>query len=143
MTILVAKIGAALLALTLIITALIAMQVQDLVVGSVTVGNEYNATTTGDFVSGGGTEFLGVLKSKGGAIGSVVLTGTAAGSITFFNATTSDVGARASSLSTSSIQLIHIPASTAVGTYVYDVSFPIGILIQTIGAQPTTTMTGR
>ena len=142
MTILVAKIGAALLALTLIITALIAMQVQDLSLGSVTVGNEYNATTTGEFVSDSSTASIGVLKNRGGVIGSVVITGTG-GSITFFNATTSDIGARASSLSTSSIQLIHIPASTAVGTYVYDVSFPIGILIQTIGAQPTTTITWR
>ena len=54
MTILLAKIGAALLALTLIITALIAMQVQDLSLGSAPSGLASTvSTSTGPTVSTG------------------------------------------------------------------------------------------
>ncbi len=101
MTILLAKIGAALVALTLLLSSLLVMQVQDLSLGSVTVGNEYNATSTGEFINDSSTKMVGVIKARGGVIGQITVTDAAAGSINFYNATTSNVDLRDSSQSTS------------------------------------------
>jgi hypothetical protein len=112
-------------------------------VGSIAPGDAYQATTTstGRFASG-----ITNLCSVGGAVGSVVVTGAAAGQINLYNATTSATSGttgRAASVSTSSIWAINIPVSAAAGTYVFDEIFDTGIVLEVLGTIPTTTITYR
>lgn len=117
--------------------AIIALLGGGYTLGSVERGHEYQATTTsaGRFNSGPTT-----LCTTGGVLGSVVITGAAAGVINFFNATTSHTGGRAAS---SSILLASIPASAAAMTHTYDAVAPIGLLVDIAGTMPTTTITYR
>lgn len=110
--------------------------------GSVGITGEYHSTSTGEFISNSSTYSLGIIKNEGGTVGSVVITGTGAGKMNFYDATTTDSTLREVS-ATSSIQKISIQESTAVGTYTYDAIFKDGIILEIIGAQPTTTITWR
>ena len=145
MTILVAKIGAALVALTAIVSALFAMQVQELSLGSVSVTSEYTSTSTAlDAVYGAQTSTEFLIKSGRGTFGSFVITGADTGVVNFYDATTTDVTARAASKATSTLLLASFPESTVAGTYVLDVIFKDGLLMFVEqGNMPTTTITWR
>ena len=110
-------------------------------VGSVSVSDEYISTMTGED-SGFGATVSTNLKPAPGVLGSVTITGTATGELIFYNSTTSDVTLRAGATSTLPI-LAHIPASLAVGTYVFDIEANIGLIVEVLGTQPTTTVTYR
>lgn len=108
-------------------------------VGSVTVGNEYNSTTTP--VSGYASKLL---KGGYGALGSVVITGSGTNAFDLLNATTSDITKRASTKTTSSLILARFPASVATGTYTFDITFTDGLLLDvTTAGTGTTTITYR
>lgn len=110
--------------------------------GSVSVSDEYNATSTGEFLTTTGTSAILYLKSQQGALGSIVVNGAAAGEIFVYDATTTDNNLRAS-VATSSIMRVNIPLSAAAGTYTYDITMGTGIIVEVIGTAPTTTITSR
>lgn len=109
--------------------------------GSVVQGNEYVATTTKSAT--GVTLTDRTLKTVGGVVSQVTITGAAAGQVTLCNATTSNASLRASSQATSSLTCINIPASTAAGTYIFDAEFPLGIILDTESTAPTSTILYR
>lgn len=107
--------------------------------GSTARGSEYQGTTTTQ-----GTWLAdGQLQSVGGTLGSVVVTGSQAGTINIYDATTSSILLRAANLSTSSILLATLPANAATSTYTFDRSFYYGLLVNIVGTVPTTTITYR
>jgi hypothetical protein len=114
--------------------------------GSVEVASEYYSTTT-DSVALHPEER--VLKSMsggtiGGSVGQVTITGAGAGRIELYNATTSVAANRAAQYSTSSILIASFPASAAAGTYTFDATFDVGLLLVTPDAvAPTSTVTWR
>ena len=112
----------------------------DTQIGGVTVGNEYNGTTT--FPTNG---TFGTLKVGTGALGSVTITGAAAGIFSLYDATTTDVTKRTDTVATSSlVKVANFPTSAAAGTYVFDRVFNLGLLfVQDQGTQGTSTITWR
>jgi hypothetical protein len=89
--------------------------------GSVGEGGTYKPYYT----PSGGANYK-VLKTSPGTLGSVVITGAGAGSITLYDATTTDVTKRA--LATTSLTVVaQLPASTAAGTYTFDANFYKGL----------------
>jgi hypothetical protein len=108
-------------------------------IGGVTVGNEYNATTT--FPTTANVDKL--IKTGGGTFGSVVI--TSAGNVAFdiLNATTTNITQRGN-LATSSILIASFPIGTAAGTYVFDTNFNFGLLYDvTAGTYGTSTILWR
>ncbi len=117
---------------------------QDSPLGGVTVGNEYNATSTAANSVYGGLTTDKLLKTGWGSFGSVIITGANTGIVNFYNATTSNVLARTNQTATSTILIASIPASTTAGTYIFDVVFTDGLLLELeSGNMPTTTVTWR
>ena len=105
--------------------------------GGVNRANEYLSLTA--LPSGANTRQL---KTEPGALGSVIITGSAAGDLTLYNATTSSVLKRA--LATSSLQVLaNFPLSSAVGTYTFDAVATDGLLAVFSGTQGTSTITYR
>lgn len=101
--------------------------------GSTLMGNDYIATSTRTV---SGTSMVdGMVKTTAGSLGSVVITGAEAGSITLYNAT--------SSTDIEKELLTTIPLSAAAGTYVFDISFPNGLYVDLNGTVPTSTITYR
>lgn len=111
----------------------------DKVLGSTSRGSEYQATTTtaGSFLP----EQL--LQTGGGTLGSVIITGAAAGVINIYDATTSNVSLRTNQPASSSILLATFPVSAAAGTYTFDRVFFTGLYVSVVGVMPTTTVTFR
>jgi hypothetical protein len=109
----------------------------DTAFGSVTMGNEYHASTTKNF-AGATMPNLSVLNTGPGALGSVVITGAGAGTINIYDATSTvtNTGWPTTTIAT-------IPASAAAGTYTFDVIYQKGLLIEILGAYPTSTITYR
>lgn len=109
--------------------------------GSVPTGQEYYSTTTV------ATSFppIRLLKTGGGSLNSVVITGAQTGAIDIYNATTSNVTQRTGQKATSTILLAQFPASAAAGTYTFDSTFTDGLLIVTASSPsvPTSTITWR
>jgi len=116
--------------------------VRETIVGSVQRSGEYHSTSTGSYTSLL-TNPVVALKSGVGTLGSVTITGANTGVMHFFNATTTDVNDRTGNLSTSSIWLGSIPASTAAGTYTFDTVFFDGLFVEIVGTPPTSTITFR
>jgi len=108
--------------------------------GSVERGNGYQATTTNS-ISGQALERT--LKAYPGEFAQLTITGAAAGSINFYDATTSDATARDVSQATTSILIASFPASTAAGTYTFDMTFFRGLLMIQEATAPTSTVTWR
>ncbi len=132
----IAILGIALLAM---ISAFLMFGQANPVLSSVETGQEYNATTT--FAASAPAQRL--LQTGYGALGSVVITGDNTGTITFYNATTSNVSARTGNVATSSILIADFPASSPEGTYTFDVTYTTGLLMITSGAPATSTVTWR
>lgn len=99
----------------------------------------YMATTTSTGTFANQT----LLKTGQGTLGSVIITGAAAGQILILNATTTNINLREASKATSTIRLLDIPASAAAGTYSADVAFTDGLVVSILGTQPTTTITWK
>ena len=115
----------------------------EVVFGGVPVSSEYLATTATSSVSG---TFANprLLKTGGGALGSVTITGAGTGILLLVDATTTDINARTGQRATTTITLAEFPASTAAGTYVFDAQFNDGLILTRLsGAGPTSTITFR
>jgi hypothetical protein len=106
--------------------------------GSVVVGNDYQATTTN-----AASTAIRTIKSGAGSFGSLVITGDNTGTMTFYNATTSNVDLRTGNKATSSITIADFPASSPEGTYTFDAEFTDGLLVVTTGAPATSTVIWR
>lgn len=106
--------------------------------GSTIQGSEYQGTTTtaGNFLND-------VSLNAGQTLGSVVITGAAAGTMDLYDATTSNVNLRTGNLASSSILLASFPTNAAVGTYTFDRIARYGVYVHIVGAMPTTTITFR
>jgi len=88
--------------------------------GGVTVGNEYNATST-DGMSG--IDDTGLIIGKPAALGSiVVLASSTAGTVTFWNAT--------STTDTASTTIFTVPTNMPENTYIFDLITPRGLSIR-------------
>src|SRR3990167_1157347 len=87
--------------------------------GSVSVSNEYNATSTKNAFTGSSTiPNYYALKTVGGSLGSVIITGANTGTINLYDATTT-----IPNTAWATTTLVSIPASTAAGTYTFDINF--------------------
>jgi len=129
---------------TLVVVALFVGDVVSINVGSVVQGNDYHATSTASNAVYGAFTGDKVLKSRPGSLGSVVITGANTGIVNFYNATTSDVTKRTGNKASSTQLMVSIPASTAAGTYTFDVEFTDGLLVELeSGLMPTSTITFR
>jgi hypothetical protein len=110
--------------------------------GSTVDGNDYFATSTRTIVGTSNVANHTVLKSTGGAVARVTITGANTGIIRLWNATTTNVTLRKSA--TTSLQWIEIPASAAANTYDFDAVFSDGILYELVsGNAPTSTIVWR
>lgn len=111
--------------------------------GSIDSESGYLSTSTRSMLNGTALPNSTVVKNGPGMLGSVVITGAAAGPMTFYNATTTDVNKRTGNNSTSTIMIATFPASTAAGTYTLDVTFTQGLIYEFSGTAPTSTITYR
>lgn len=102
-------------------------------IGSVDQAGEYQST----FVSTGYTD-LTVIKNGAGTLGSVVLTGAAAGVLNLYDATSTVNNAQWATTT-----LASFPISAGTGTYTFDVIFQKGLLIDYVGVVSTSTITWR
>jgi hypothetical protein len=109
-------------------------------VGSIQDGMAYTSTTT----STGRFAQTQVLKVGPGTLGSVVITGAAAGAINLYDATSTSILQRSPTIASSTILLANMPASLVGATYTFDVAFDDGLIFELIsGTMPTTTITWR
>ena len=118
----------------------------DIQPGSVTQGNEYYATSTAPALTGFmSTVNPRLIKGGYGALGSVIVAkaGSPGGSMNFYDATTTDATKRSAGQATSSIILASIPTDLAAGTYVFDITFTRGLLMDWSGTIGTSTITYR
>lgn len=103
----------------------------------VNYGSEMQSTTTRNFA--GTALTTRVLKAEPGALGSITITGANTGIIRIYDQDT--LGAHAAYPTTT---LAEIPASTAAGTYVFDVIATRGIVYEVVsGLAPTSTISYR
>ena len=107
--------------------------------GSISVGSSYQSTTT--YSNGAAvTPNWRVIKEGQGVFGSVVITGATAGTMRFYDATST-----VTNTEWPTTTLAVFPASTAVGTYTFDSNFFKGLLVEfsSLILVPTTTVTFR
>ena len=107
------------------------------VFAGVPIGNEYHSTSTRAFngnILTNGT----VLFSGSGALGTVTITGANTGIITLYDATSTVTNTQWATTT-----LAQFPASTAAGTYVFDVIVQKGLYFEYSGLAPTTTISFR
>jgi hypothetical protein len=109
--------------------------------GSVSVTDEYQATSTRNAFDGtpnGGISTGKVLCTGPCTLGSIVITGADVGVIEFYDATST-----AQHTDYATTTLVSISASTAAGTYTFDLQASRGLLYRVVGTAPTTTITFR
>lgn len=105
--------------------------------GSVTVGNDYLATST----PSDQPVTDGLIRQGWGTLGSMVIEGAGTSEFWLLNATTSLANTKAA---TTSILLAVKPVSMAAGTYIYDVSYTRGLYLDVItSGTGTSTITYR
>lgn len=107
--------------------------------GSVQDGHAYSSVTTAT----GLTTNKDLLKLGSGTLGSVVITGAAAGTFEFYDATTTNATLRTITATTSLTKLASFPTNAAAGTYVFDTAFSQGLIVAFTSTQGTTTITFR
>lgn len=113
-------------------------------VGSIIQSQEYVATSTAQNTVYGAFSNDRTIKSGRGSLGSVIVTGANTGILNFYDATTTDITARTGNKATTSLLMLSIPASLAAGTYVFDIGFNDGLMLELeSGNMPTTTITYR
>ena len=107
-------------------------------VGSITTGQEYNATTT----RMSGSWIDATIKRGYGSLGSVIITSAGDANFILLDATTT--ANRIDNFATSTKTLATFPANAAVGTYTFDVTFTDGLTREVVtGDNGTTTITFR
>lgn len=98
--------------------------------GSVPVGNQYQSTTTPAVATG--TNLCparsGMASSTTGVLGAVNILKSGGGTLTVYDATTTDVTKRAN-MASSSLRLADFNASPTAGSYHFDTEFKYGLLI--------------
>jgi len=97
--------------------------------GSVVTGSEYNSTTTSATFPDNN-----VLKLGSGSLGSVIITGTSPGSVTVYDATSTDDLSRV---------LANFQTTATPGTYTFDSVFSLGLLVASTDGTGSTTITWR
>lgn len=102
---------------------------------------EYVSTTTTVSINNFQPENL--IQSGAGTLGSIVITGAAAGTMNFYDATTSNINLRTGNTATSTILKASFPASAAAGTYTLDTLVTNGLYVSIVGTMPTSTITYR
>jgi hypothetical protein len=107
-------------------------------VGSVSEGSAYNSINTNTASSN-----KDLIKLGYGTLGSVIITGAAAGTFEIYDATTTNSVLRTVVATSSLIKLASFPTNAAVGTYTFDTAFTQGLIVAFTGAQGTTTITLR
>jgi hypothetical protein len=122
----------------IIIAGIIGYQLNqpDQFISSVQRGGEYHAN------SNVVTSVSGVISANPATLGSVIITGTG-GEMTIYDATSTNATLRTVSATTSLPILANFPASTAVGTYTFDVRSSYGLLKVIDGVSGTSTLTWR
>lgn len=105
---------------------------------SVSQGSEYQGTTTSQ-----GRFLADAVLPANSSLGSVIITGPAAGVINLYDATTANPSLRAASMGSSTILLASFPLNAATGTYTFDRVIFNGLLVNIVGTVPTTTITFR
>jgi len=106
-------------------------------------GNEYQEINFAASNAYGASTTAGTIKTGYGSLGSVVITGAAAGVLNFYDATTTNSAKRDATQATSTLLVASLPASLAAGTYTFDVTFSRGLIVDIIGTAPTSTVTFR
>lgn len=99
--------------------------------GSVEVGNQYQSTTTPAVADETNLCLAGIgyASSTTGVLGSVNVVSSGAGTLSIYDATTTDSTKRTSSQATTSIRLVDFPASPTAGSYHFDIEFKRGLLV--------------
>jgi hypothetical protein len=107
---------------------------------SVITGDEYVATSTYAALP----QPVRTLKAGYGALAQVTITGANTGTMTLYDATTSNASLRTGQTATSSLTVLaDFPASVAAGTYTFDARFSSGLLLSGSGLLATSTITYR
>lgn len=98
-------------------------------IGSVPVANEYQSTTTD-------ATFLNTAKlldTGSGSLANINITTVGTGTLTLYDATTTDITQRASNLSTSTIILAKYQVTTGTGSWQIDSVYRNGLMAEFIG----------
>lgn len=121
------------------------MSVQSIAEASVSVTDEYMATSTAtNAVYGATVTGSSVIRTGTGSLGSFVITGANTGIINFYDATTTDINKRTGNKATSTILIANFPASVAAGVYTFDAVYSTALYIDLIaGNMATGTVTYR
>ena len=109
------------------------------VLGSISDSNAYEALVTATGI----TANKDLIKTGSGTLGSVVITGAAAGTFEIYDATTTNSTLRTITATSSLKKLASFPTNAAAGTYTFDVAFTQGMIVAFTGTQGTTTITWR
>jgi hypothetical protein len=111
--------------------------------GSVIQSQEYYSTSTVWFNGGNGnTRADWVIKKSRGSLGSLIVTGAGNLAYNLYNASSTEF--TDSNIASSTALLVSVPASMAVGTYVFDLDFSNGLLLDVVsGTVASTTITYR
>ncbi len=99
--------------------------------------------STGIFRAQNQSGNLDNIKTYGGILDKVVITGAATGVINFYDATTTNASIRFPQATSSLRVIASFPASTAADSYPVNVAFTNGLISEIIGTTPTTTITYR
>lgn len=111
-------------------------------VGSVTVGNEYSSTST---PTGLGAWTDGLIREGWGSLGSVVVTKAGDTEYVLYDATsTRGIATSQGGVGSSTAQLFRVSENLVAGTYVLDVTYNRGLLLEVErGTTGTSTITFR
>ena len=108
--------------------------------GSAVVGNDYHATGTAPYE---GIVEDRLIKGGYGSLGSVIVTKAGDAEFALYDAT-STAALNADNFASSTQHIATFPASLAVGTYVFDVEFNDGLVLEVVtGDTGTSTITYR
>lgn len=102
---------------------------------SVVAGNEYNSTTTSATFQN-----HNVLKTGWGSLAQVTITGTNPGTVTLYDATTTNSALRTKPATTT---IANFQTTATPGTYTFDVVFNDGLLVDFGGGTGSTTIMWR
>lgn len=101
-------------------------------VGSIGDGQAYYSTTTDQ--TWNQAPFFHIIRAGYGVLGSVVITKSNVAALNIYDATTTDITQRTGNLATTTILIASFPPSATVGTYVFDVQFTRGLIVETPSA---------
>jgi len=130
--------------LAVVLVVLIVNKDQPVSFGSISTGQEYTATTT---PSGTGAWTDQTIKRGWGSLGSIIITKAGDTEFVLYDATSTNVlttGFGTVGTNTTTQQLARIPENLAAGTYIFDVTFTKGLVIDVLrGTTGSSTITFR